>query len=206
MTTLPHLIDTKTKFYDYSAKGAFGNQLRVWRTAEDFIDSGYKGNIGLRYSGKQFGAPWIGNKIPDDCAVATREILCEQEGYHKEDYYFCEAAPDSMLTLQGEVQRGLTGLDLRYSTKRYNMRKAFELETKHISGVGALYLLQKHLWPTSYDDLQILLDWFPDHVIEFAAFAVALGSVPGRNTVIWEVRKDGTPPGWYALERACKKL
>jgi len=201
---LPHLIDVKTKYYKYSALGAFGNQLNVWRTAEEFVESGYDGNIGLRYAGSGSGAPWLGNKIPSDCAVVTREILAEQEGYNKDDFVFCEAAPDHLLTFQGEVQQAVGGLSLRYTYEKCNMRHAFKIEELHASGVAALYLMRKHLSPASYDDFQILFDWFPGHVVEFASFSLPVGWASGRNTVVWEVRKDGVPPGWHALERKCR--
>jgi len=34
-----------------------------------------------------------------------------------------------------------------------------------------------------------LLDLYPDHVIEFSAAEVFVGDRPGRNAVVWEVRK-----------------
>ena len=124
--TIPSLIDTKQKYYKYAKRGIFGNQLRVWYTKEEFEESGYEGEIGLRYTGGGSGAPWLGNKIQADCAITTL-------------------------------------------------------------------------------DLQNLFEWFPEHTIEFASFAVPVGNLAGRNTIIWEVRKDGAPPGWYVTERMCRR-
>jgi hypothetical protein len=202
---LPHLVDRKDTFYKLSRYGCFGNQLRVWDTAEEFTSSGYTGDIGLRYVGATGGGVWLGNQISHDCAVAVRDIVCEQEGLDPQDYRFCEAAPDHLLTIQGEVQRGIWGLDLRYSTLQMNMRNALAKEQHHANGLAALLLLREHLSPASYDDLDILLDWFDGHVVEFAAFSTCVGDTPGRNTLIWEVRKDGEPPGWHAIARRCRQ-
>lgn len=38
------------------------------------------------------------------------------------------------------------------------------------------------------DDVEILLELYPDATIELAAYPYTLGKIPGRNTVIWEVR------------------
>jgi hypothetical protein len=49
--------------------------------------------------------------------------------------------------------------------------------------------LRRYLDSSSYDDLMDLVETFPEHVIEFGAYETNLGNIPGRNTVIWEVRK-----------------
>lgn len=40
----------------------------------------------------------------------------------------------------------------------------------------------------SYEDVRELLKLYPNHVVEFSCCDRSVGSVPGRNTVIWEVR------------------
>lgn len=53
---------------------------------------------------------------------------------------------------------------------------------------AAVALLLNHLNPNSLDDLYILLDKYPEHVVELSATEQQFGTVPGRNAVIWEVR------------------
>jgi hypothetical protein len=56
-------------------------------------------------------------------------------------------------------------------------------------GSRATVILGYHLNANSYDDLMILLEEYPDHVVELSALDHCFGTVPGRNAVIWEVRK-----------------
>lgn len=204
--TIPHSIKNKTHFYELARKGFLGNQFRVWYTIEDFKNSGYTGNLGLRYMGTSSFAPWLGNKIPGDCAVESLLLLCEQEGYNPKDFAFCEAAPESHLILQGEVQQAVWGMEIRYTTIKDSMRTAFEKESLRAYGANAFCILRSYLSPASFDDIQVIFDWFPEHVIEFATFSIPVGWAKGRNTVIWEVRKDDAPPGWYVFDRECSHV
>lgn len=56
-------------------------------------------------------------------------------------------------------------------------------------GSAATRLLRHVLNENSYDDLMILLDKYPDHVVELSALNHCFGTVPGRNAVVWEVRR-----------------
>lgn len=57
------------------------------------------------------------------------------------------------------------------------------------SGSAVPAVLRHVLWPGDYDDLMTTLDNYPRHVVEFSACDRAVGVVPNRNTVIWEVRR-----------------
>ena len=54
--------------------------------------------------------------------------------------------------------------------------------------LGALALLDHHLNANSREDLELLLDRYPDHVVELSALGRAVGTIPYRNAVVWEVR------------------
>ena len=56
-------------------------------------------------------------------------------------------------------------------------------------GTAADALLRQYLNENSYDDLMNLLDFYPDHVVELSALDHCFGTVPGRNAVVWEVRR-----------------
>lgn len=63
------------------------------------------------------------------------------------------------------------------------------LKPRLYEGSAALVLLDNILNPASREDLEHLLLEYPGHVIELSALDVCFGTVPGRNAVIWEVRK-----------------
>jgi hypothetical protein len=97
--------------------------------------------------------------------------------------------PTEKTVLQGEVQQSIAHLDLYYSTVAKPMRDALKKEAHQASGVAALVLLKGSLNARSYEWLMYLLEAYPDHVVEFSAFSVEWGTVPGYNTCYWEVRK-----------------
>ena len=55
-------------------------------------------------------------------------------------------------------------------------------------GIRAILKLRSVLFPSSLADLEALFEIYPDSVIEFSAYRFAVGAIPGRNAVIWEVR------------------
>lgn len=55
-------------------------------------------------------------------------------------------------------------------------------------GSAAWGLLRTVLNPNSLDDLRVLLDEYPGHVVELSALDRCFGTVPGRNAIVWEVR------------------
>lgn len=48
---------------------------------------------------------------------------------------------------------------------------------------------RQFMTPDSYDDLTILLEEYPGHVIELSILDTCYGTVLGRNAVCWEVRR-----------------
>lgn len=95
------------------------------------------------------------------------------------------------VTLWGEVYDGPQGLivyGIEYPAKGLSWRQEMPYRGRHWEGTAARLLLRKHLNANSLDDLWILMDRWPEHVYEFSATESCLGSVPGRNAVVWEVR------------------
>jgi hypothetical protein len=44
--------------------------------------------------------------------------------------------------------------------------------------------------PSSWADFEALLELYPSHVLEVSVYAgTTVGDVPGRNAVVWEVRR-----------------
>lgn len=113
------------------------------------------------------------------------EFLQDQDTL--DQFLVSEATPDHQLVIQGELTR-LFGLDLSFSReKNLSLREAMKVPHR-VSGLSAQILLQSTLEPEDYDDLQVLLELYPDHVIEFSSFSVPLGNL-NRHMVVWEVRK-----------------
>lgn len=55
-------------------------------------------------------------------------------------------------------------------------------------GTAARVMLRRHLNSNSFDDLMVVLEQYPNHVVEISALDRCFGTVPGRNAVCWEVR------------------
>ena len=168
-------ITTKVENLAALAQGLLGNKLRHWSDWDALRLSGYGGDVTVR-----------SRAVAGSCTYSVPTAWTHQTA--APDVYYNESAPDHRLILQGEVQRDTEHLTLFYSTEQAKMRHALHNSGHHAQGIVAKELLKARLWPSSYDDLMELLDLYPDHIIEFSAYDVALGDCRHRNTVIWEVR------------------
>jgi hypothetical protein len=97
-------------------------------------------------------------------------------------------APTEKTLFQGEVQQGIWGVDLYYTTVAKPMREALALWSRQVSGIIAVSLLRKFLCWRSYEWLEYLLEAYPDHVVEFSTYSQQWGTMVDYNTVFWEVR------------------
>ena len=100
--------------------------------------------------------------------------------------------PDDHLLIQGEV-RLLEGwqphaLHLWYATLKKPMNIALAEDSRFAFGVQVHDLLKPRMSPSSYSDLDALIELYPTSTIEFSTYDIGVGNIPGRNTVIWEVR------------------
>ena len=171
------VLDTKRKFYDVQAKGSTGNTLYVWHTVEDWRASGYAGPVALR------------STVPGGKFMPYMTLAAIRRTFVAGQHMICAHAPDNYLTMQAEVQRSISYLDLHYSTvPGLTMREALPKYGKHASGLTALLLLRHHCDAASYDDLWELLDMYPGAVVEFSTYPFALG-LYDRNMIVWEVRQ-----------------
>lgn len=178
-------ITTKKQFYKLHQRGAFGNRALAWNTKEDLIKSKWTGQICIR----GIGIPRNLTKynIPQEELENAIETFIEK-GVSIEKLRFNQSMPDEALTIQGELKTTINHIDLTYSTIKEPMNAALKKEEIHISGLNAIMLLKQNLSPSSYADLQILLEKYPTSVIEFSSYSCPVGDTKGRNTVIWEVR------------------
>lgn len=171
-------IRNKKQFYRLWRQGLLGNRPRTWKDAAELERSGYQGKVTVRSSKL---TDW---KTLYRVSVSEALILGRAELH----LTFNESMPDEVLTLQGEVMRSHRELELTYSTQPGLAMKEAMKESTKVSGVVALGILHHFLRPASQEELWELLDRYPDHVVEFSAYDRAVGELPHRNAVVWEVR------------------
>lgn len=178
---------SKSEFCTRYVAGEFGNASPSWHTLEEFVKrprAGMGGKFHLR------------NRTASDVTyynVSADEVLTLWRGVERPDLWYCsEMAPHHRGTIQGEVMQSLTGagVDLLYTSAQLPMREALALKSTQVSGILALSILREAMDPNSYDWLQVLLDRYERHVVEFTCFEIPWGTLwPNFNTVFWEVRK-----------------
>jgi hypothetical protein len=177
-------ITNKQDFFLLYEAGLLGNKAITWKSYEEILNSGWKGLVCIRgKDGIQRGRVKYNVYIND----APKVI----EGFREdgiENITFNQSMPDEHLIIQGEVMRTFLGLSLWYTTKKVPMNKALAEESLYANGLKANLILEAFMDSSSYSDLKALFDLFPDSVIEFSTYDIAVGDIPNRNTVIWEVR------------------
>ena len=182
-------IKTKEEFYKAYEKGLFGNKVRTWGSYEELKNSGWKGGVCIRGQGiprhlARYNIPI--NKVQK--AIKEIDNHYKKRGTKRPKIKFNQAMPDEKLLIQGEVMRGTQGLYLLYTTIKKPTNLAFAEEEIIEERIKAKMTLQRNLCPSSFSDLETLLDIYSESVIEFSTYSVNVGNIPNRNTVFWEVR------------------
>lgn len=183
--------------------GLFGNKIRTWNSLNEILESEYRGTVTMRYKGSG-GGGFTKYEVPIKNISATIEEWADNARVEGKQFdpgrvTFNESAPDDMLIIQGEVTDMHPTLPagapsemifwmLNYSCEKKKMRDAMA-KARHAYGIVARTILENAMTPQSFSDMQELIEMYPDHVIEFGVYEHCLGNIPGRNAVIWEVRK-----------------
>ena len=178
-------INSKELSYALWNRLIFGNKLRTWDDYDALLRSGYNGKVSMRVK-LSSGGGCAAYEIPVKKVPWVMKEWVKQ-GIPRTAITFNESAPDDKLLLQGCVRRSIKYYDLDYSTEKKPMREAMK-NALVARGAEARVLLEENLDPNSYNDLLLLMDLFPEHVIEFSTYSINVGCLPHRNTVIWEVR------------------
>lgn len=186
----PPPVLTKADFVKRYAAGEFGNRSPTWQTFEEWYDATVRewrsvGSVNSYHLRNRTagGTTYYALSWPN-----LYEVWVEQSD--KKAWYCSAMCPHEHNLLQGEVMLTTEGVYLNYSTVVGKpMREALAEESKHAYGLRAIFLLKQALNPVSYDWLQVLLDLYPDHTVEFTALSVEWGTLPGYNTLFWEVRR-----------------
>lgn len=195
-------IPNKTRMYQLLLSGQLGNALPQWMSFTEWDNDPET----LQYS--HFG---IRSLLAQDkrcfMDVATHDVPDLIKNHFPDGR--CNLSPmvDKWATLRAEVWDSPTGLRIfgaisdntldgqadwqrqcgrcPNSVKWRDMMRYYASEFKDMS---ARCMLQHFMNPHSYNDFEHLLDRFPGHVVEFTTLGCDRGKVPGRNTIIWEVR------------------
>jgi len=176
-------ITSKAEFFRLWEAGVLGNRTNLWRDAKDAYAS-MAPEIGFRQIGKAGGGAW--EKVPREDVFKTAERWTELG----RTFIMDDGCPDWCRRLQGEICRTYRGLEGFLDTvNRLPMRPAIAAgHMKSVSGSTILFLLDRFMDPSSRDDLDSILELYPDATVEFSCFGVDVGVFPGRNTIFWEVR------------------
>lgn len=178
-------VATKRDYLSMAARGILGNQMPSWPDVESAKAAGHRGTVMIRY--KAPNSPFMRADVPLDDADRVMAGLVG-EGADRRLMYLTWMSPSVGRRINAEVWRGPGGLYLNYSTAQTHVRAALEGSGKHAEGTAARLILEWACCPNSLDDIEALLELYPDAVIELTAFDREIGDIPGRNTVIWEVR------------------
>lgn len=206
-------IKIKEECYAFYEEGFFGNKPLTWNSYEKILESGWKGNVCMRskrghgVDRRQTTYNIPIEKVPDEIKK------WEAKGFPRESITFNQSMPDDHLLIQGEYTdwtwSGFIDIPLDskvnikpqdkhlwylrqpallYTTIKKPMNLALAEQTLRAWGLNATFLLKMNMSESSYADLQELINMFPKSTIEFSAYDISVGNIPGRNTIIWEVR------------------
>lgn len=185
-------VKTKADFVKRYRAGEFGNHSPTWDTLEEYLASGYRGLVHIR--NRVAGGPtWYNvpaEEVEGRVGIITAPFFngSPEPLEKRENLYFSGMAPTEKTLIQGEVMRSTRHLEFFYSTVAKPMRDALTEKSDTIYGAAAAAVLRRYLCPNSFEWLGYLLDTYPGHVVELSTYDVEWGTLPGYNTVFWEVR------------------
>jgi len=178
------IIRSKQQMYQLMERGALGNSFRIWHNVEDLIQSGFDGPLGIRCAGVP-GLPYFHRLTIEQVIRKVEELKC-----FRCPIKIYEASQDEYITIQGEICEidGLLVAEL--SRAKTHQRAALVAERITYYGLQVWDVLSRVGLLTEVDlnDLHMLLDTYPNHVIEFTAYEILVGQLLGRSHVVWEIR------------------
>jgi hypothetical protein len=177
-------IRSKREFYQLWEEGYLGNRTRLFHTLDEALASGAS-RVGFREI-TQGGGKWERAERPEQIPEIYHRWVVDGKPFIMDD-----GVPNHRSRMQGEMCRTFEGIQgviaLGYGLPPMRLSIAQGLHTQY-ARVAVRILMQQFMDPSSQDDIDILLDLYPDATIEFTCFDVNVGHLPGRNTMIWEVR------------------
>lgn len=192
---------TKQDFVRRYKMGEFGNASPTYNTLQEFASACYpdwKSEDLYHIRNRIAGGPTFYDVPSRD--VRRKWYALVNQGVPEGTLYISAMAPTPLTLFQGEIiqadnvgyeggqYQSNAGLNLIYTQVKKPMRDALKEQSKYATGIMALELLRHYLDYNSQQWIAKLLDWYPSHTIEFSTYGKEWGTVPGFNTVFWEVR------------------
>ncbi len=178
----------KDESIDLYRRSRYGNSLRVF----DDVVSAYNSDVKL-YAIRYRGDPGVQGPaifdIPKNLLAPAWAAHCMH--WNEKRSYICECMDPMRVLVQGELE--LNWQDGWYFQGRLgggmHMREAMK-NSKIWRGWPARELLRSLMDPSSWDDLNLCIDEWPDAVIELVVLDTPTGAMAhtGRRAVIWEAR------------------
>ena len=170
---------SKTDFVRRYKAGEFGNHSPTWNYPSELETAEYTGKVHLR------------SRVPGGVSyynLSVWEALKRWWPKGSREWYCSGMAPHEHNLIQGELLVD-AGWHLTFSdVVGKSMREALAIGTKRAEGIIAISLLKHYLCVNSWDWLQLLIERYQGHVIEFSTFSTYWGTLPRYNTVFWEIR------------------
>jgi len=170
--------------------GEFGNKIAVWQSLDEFFAAADAGELPAdTFTIRNYkpSSPFCCFDVSLEKMSGVVDEFVSRGALFDDMYVNASATDNDKLTLQAEVQRGIGGLDLRYSHVKKKMRDALAEDERNAHGLKATMIVRTLLDPTSQDWLDHLLDSYPNHVVEMSVWSIGMGEL-GWNTIFWEVR------------------
>lgn len=188
---------TKKDMYERLARGEFGNTIEQWFDKVRWLKEG-AGKYPLWGVRSMVGGgdPRSRLNVPTEAVLP----LIAQWWPGQSSGFNLSPMIDRWAVLRGQVMRGdgvlsEPGLLLEFvpggilTGHTHAWREGFKDHRRDVGGSAAVAVLRQYLWPEDYENLATVLDEYPGHVVEFTACDRAVGVIPNRNTVVWEVRR-----------------
>lgn len=180
---------TKADFYRRWQAGEFGNRLGSWSTLDEAEADGFAGptfeirSVIPRWPYFEAYIPWADRRARLAAKVA-------ESGTAPELLRVGEDGFGNAHIIQGHVWWPRSDqFVLEYTFGQGTLRAEHDRGLTPIFNLAARQILHDYLEPVDHDELFILLEDYPDHVVEFTAYERPLGICPGHHMIIWEVRQ-----------------
>lgn len=190
-------VTSKGQMFDLLRSGGLGNTVPMWFS----LDAWENDPEAARHS--VWGVRTLTPGGPCALYAPTAEVRPTAEAYAAAGHSInVSVMVDAVcnVTLMADVFDSEGGLIL-YGVERpgrgANWRKVMPSLGRQYGVLESRLILRRHLNPSSLADLEALRDAYPGHVYELSACDRCVGTVRGRNGVLWECRvADGSYERW----------
>lgn len=180
-------VSNKTIMYELLNSGKLGNTSFSWSSYHQWLQDPSQ----AKYT-------WFGVRSKARSNDTRTKLWIHRDDLEKhcltfkDEPYNISVMVDAVTqkTAEIDVWDSPTGIVIDYvkcSGEQVDRRRLMLNPDRH-SGTMAMMLLRRHLNENSFDDLMILIENYPEQVVEISAFEDCFGTVPHRNAIVWEVR------------------